>query len=287
MTIVVTGATGNLGGVVVDSLLRRGVPAGEIVAAGRDRDRLAALAGKGVRTATIELGDPASLRAAFEGAERMLLVSGNEIGNRVALHTNAIEAAGDAGVGHVVYTSFPKAATTSILLAAEHRGTEEALAASGLPATVLRNNIYLENYAGRAAEHVASGTILGSAGEGRICSVLRDELAEAAAAVLTTDGHEGAVYELGGEGFTLAELAAAIATRSGRPVEYRDLPVDEFKGVLLGAGLPEAFATILADSDRGAAQGELDVPPDDLQRLLGRPATTMAEAVTAALAGSG
>lgn len=284
MSIVVTGATGKLGGLVVEALLKRGVSADQIVAAGRNLERLGVLSGLGVQTRTISFDDPVSLRAAFEGAGRVLLVSGNEIGSRVALHSNAIDAAKEAGVGLLAYTSFPKADTSSLLLAAEHRGTEHALRASGVPAVALRNNLYLENYAGRVGEHLESGVILGSAGNGRISAAARPELAEAAAVVLTTDGHEGAIYELGGESFSLAELAAEITRQSGRNVEYRDLPVEEFTEILVGAGLPAAFAAILADSDRGASVGDLLVDPGDLNRLLGRPATTMPEAVAAVLA---
>jgi NAD(P)H dehydrogenase (quinone) len=284
MSIVVTGATGQLGGLVVEDLLSRGVPADQIVAAGRNRERLTELGQLGVQTRVIDFDDPASLREAFAGADRVLLVSGNEVGDRVRLHTNAIEAAKAAGVGLVVYTSFPKAAETSVVLAAEHAGTEEALVASGLTYTILRNGIYMENYAGRAAEHAARGTIVGSAGSGRISSAPRAELAEAASVVLTTDGHANKVYELGGDqAFTMDELAAEIARHSGRPVEYQDLPVDEYVKVLVGAGLPEGFARILADSDRGASEGELQLDTGDLARLLGRPVKTMPEAVAEAL----
>ncbi len=283
MSIVVTGATGQLGGLVVEDLLARGVPAEEIVAAGRNADRLAELEGLGVQTRAIDFDDPASLASAFAGADRLLLVSGNEVGDRVRLHTNAIDAAKAAGVKLLVYTSFPKAADTSVLLAGEHADTEQALVASGLTYTILRNGIYMENYAGRASEHAAQGTIAGSAGSGRISSAPRAELAEAAAVVLTTDGHENKVYELGGESFSMDELAAEIARRSGRPVVYQDLPVDEYVKVLVGAGLPEGFARILADSDRGASEGELQLDTGDLARLLGRPVKTMPEAVAEAL----
>jgi NAD(P)H dehydrogenase (quinone) len=286
MSIVVTGATGQLGGLVVGFLLERGVPAGEIVAAGRNRERLAELEALGVSSKVIDFDDPASLRAAFEGADRVLLVSGNEVGDRVRLHGNAIDAAKAAGVNLLVYTSFPKASDTSVLLAGEHSGTEALLAASGVPFTSLRNSLYMENYAGRSLGHIEQGSILGSAGSGRITSAPRAELAEAAAVVLTTDGHENKISELGGDdAFTMDEFAAELARQSGRPVEYKDLPVDEYVQVLVGAGVPEGFAHILADSDRGASVGDLHTGTGDLARLLGRPVTTMPEAVAAALEG--
>jgi NAD(P)H dehydrogenase (quinone) len=286
MSIVVTGATGQLGGLVVENLLQRGVPASEIVVAGRNQDRLAELEKLGVTAKAIDFEDPASLLAAFEGADRVLLVSGNEVGDRVRLHGNAIDAAKAAGVKLLVYTSFPKASDTAVLLAGEHGGTEAKLVASGVPYTALRNSLYMENYAGRAAEHVGQGTILGSAGSGRITSATRAELAEAAAVVLTTDGHENKVYELGGdEAFTMDEFAAELTRQSGRPVEYKDLPVDEYAKILVGAGLPEGFAGIIADNDRGASVGELHTQTGDLARLLGRAPTTMPDAVAAALKG--
>ena len=281
MTIVVTGATGHLGRLAVEALLRRGVPADQITATGRRTETLADLADQGVTVRRSDYTDPASLREVFTGAEKVLLVSGSEVGQRVPQHANAINAAKDAGVSLVAYTSIPKADTSSLILAAEHRATEELLAESGLPHVVLRNSWYIENYTGQLPVYLEHG-IAGAAGEGRVSAATRADLAEAAAAVLTEEGHAGATYELGGPAFTMTELAQVISEATGRPVTYTDMPVEQYVQVLVGAGFPEPVATVFADGDRGAAEGDLYVEPTDLERLLGRPATPLAEAVTAA-----
>lgn len=281
MSVVVTGATGHLGRLIVESLLRRGVPAGQIVALGRSVDRLADLADRGVVVRAADYTDPDSLRAAFADAEKLMFVSGSEVGQRVPQHHNVIEAARRAGVGLVVYTSIAHADTSDLLLAAEHRATEEELRASGLPYVLLRNSWYLENYTGQLANYLAHG-VAGSAGDGRVSAATRADYAEAAAEVLTTEGHAGRVYELGGEAFTMTELAAEVSRQSGRDVRYTDLPVPAYTELLVSAGLPEPYAATLADADRGLARGALYVPVEDLEKLLGRRPTSLAEALRAA-----
>jgi NAD(P)H dehydrogenase (quinone) len=280
MSIVVTGATGQFGRIVVEELLRRGVPAGDVVATGRAVERLADLAERGVVVRRADYTEPETLRAAFAGADRLLFVSGSDAGQRVPQHRAVIAAAVEAGVGQVVYTSILHADTSDLLLAAEHAETERLLAESGLPRVLLRNGWYIENYDIPGA--VQNG-LFGAAGEGRISAATRADLAVAAAAVLATDGHEGKAYELGGEAFTLAEFAAEISRQSGREVTYTDLPEREYVALLVGVGLPEGFAQVLADADRGAAKGALHVETDDLVGLLGRPVTPLADAVRAAL----
>ena len=283
MSVVVTGATGQLGRLIVESLLVRGVPADEITATGRSVEKIADLAERGVRVAATSYQNAAGLDAAFAGADTLVLVSSNDFDDRAGQHRNAVDAAKRAGIGHVVYTSGPKAATSSIQLLADHRATEEALAASGLPTTILRNGWYVENYTGQVPTYLEHGMV-GSAGDGKVSLALRAELAEAAAVVATTDGHVGKVYELGGEAVTLTELAAIVSDVTGAPVAYTDVPVEVFQGILVGAGLPEPVAAIFADVDRGIAGGELQVDPSDLAALLGRPATPVADAVKIALA---
>ena len=284
MSIVVTGATGHLGRLVVEALLDRGVPAGEIVAAGRSTEKLADLADRGVQVRRIDFADPATLAEAFAGADRVLLVSSSEVGQRAAQHRNAIDAAREAGVTLLAYTSIARADTTTMLLAAEHKATEEYLRESGVPFTLLRNGWYLENYTAQLPVTLEHGAILGSAGDGKVSAATRADYAAAAAAVLTGEGHAGQVYELGADQpFTLPELAAEITRQTGTEVVYRDLPVEEYTEVLVGAGLPDQAAAVFADSDLGIARGELLVESGDLSRLAGRPTTSLTDGLAAAL----
>lgn len=281
MSIVVTGATGPLGRLIIESLLDRGVSADQITAVGRNVDRLAELAGRGVVTQRADYDDPASLQAAFAGAEQLMFVSGSEVGKRVVQHGNVVTAAKEAGVGLIVYTSIAHADTSSLVLAAEHKATEQLIKDAGLPYVLLRNSWYLENYTGQLPTYLQHG-VAGAAGDGRVSAATRADYAEAAAAVLTAEGQAGRVYELGGAPFTMTELAAEISRQAGRTISYLDLPVDKYTELLVAAGLPEGYAAVLADGDRGLGQGELEVG-DDLATLLGRAPTTLAEAIRAAL----
>jgi len=214
----------------------------------------------------------------------LLLVSGSAVGQRIPQHTNVIEAAKAAGVGFVGYTSAPYADKSPLALAAEHKATEEVLAASGIPHAVLRNGWYWENYTNDLAGTVERGVLYGAAGEGRVAAAARNDYAEAAAAVLATDGHDGKIYELGGdERLTYAELAAKISEVGGSSVTYENLPEDRYAEVLEGAGVPAPYAKILADSDAGIAAGALDIDSGDLQQLIGRASTPVADVLRAAL----
>ena len=283
MTLVVTGATGHLGRLTVEALLRRGVPAEQITATGRRTETLADLAERGVTVRRADYTDPVSLGEAFAGADRLLLVSSSEVGQRLTQHANAIDAAVAAGIGLVAYTSILKADTSTLSLAEEHRATEGLLADSGVAYVVLRNGWYTENYTAQLPVYLEHG-IVGAAGEGRVSAATRGDFAEAAAAVLTEEGHAGGTYELGGPAFTMTELARVVSEVSGRAVTYTDLPVEQYTQVLVGAGLPEPMAAVYADGDRGIAAGELYVDTADLEKLLGRPATPLADTVTSALA---
>lgn len=285
MKYVITGATGQFGRRVVEALLERDVPADQIVAAGREVGRISDLADRGVQVAAVDYDEVASLRQALRGAGRVLLVSGNEVGKRAAQHDNVINAAKEAGVDLLAYTSIASADQTSMLLAADHQATEKALADSGLPHVLLRNGWYLENYTDQIATFLDYGAVLGSAGDGQVSAATRADYAEAAAVVLLSDNQAGRVYELGGDvAFTLAELARTVAEATGRPVDYRDLPVGDYTQALVGAGLPEPYAAILADSDLGIARGDLLVTTGDLSRLLERRPTTLHDAVQAVVA---
>jgi NAD(P)H dehydrogenase (quinone) len=280
MTIVVTGATGHLGRLALDHLLARGVPATELVGAGRDQAKLAALAeATGVRTATIDYTDPASLDAAFDGADTLVLVSGSEVGQRAAQHGNAVEAAKRAGVSRLVYTSAPKATTSPLILAPEHKATEELIAASGIPATILRNGWYNENYAEAFAQAGATGVHLASTGQGTVSSASRSDYAEAIAAVLTGPDartHVGAVYELSGDtAWTGTEFAATASRVLGREVVFSDSTPEGHLAALKAAGLDEGTAGFVVALDGNIRDGLLGETPGDLGRLIGRPTATL------------
>jgi NAD(P)H dehydrogenase (quinone) len=282
MTIAVTGATGQLGRLVVESLIARGAAPGEIVAVVRDTAKAGGLLALGVEVREGDYDRPETLPAALAGVDRLLLVSSSAVGQRIAQHTAVIDAAKAAGVGFLAYTSILRADTTPVGLAPEHLATEEKIKASGIPYAFLRNGWYYENYAGALAGAVAQGTLYGSAGEGRIAAAARADFAEAAAVVLLSG--EPGVYELAGDhGFTLAELAAETSRQSGAPIAYQNLPVADYQAALVTAGLPEGYAGLLADTDTKIADGHLDDSTGTLSRLLGRPTTPLADAVAAAL----
>lgn len=283
--IVITGASGQLGRLVIQSLLRS-VPASQLVAAVRSPEKAQDLAALGVVVRQADYAQPATLRSAFAGADKLLLISSSEIGQRTAQHRAVIDAAKEAGVKLIAYTSVLHADTSVLGLAGEHRETEAMLKASGLPFVLLRNGWYTENYIASVPAALAHGALLGSAGAGRIASAARADYADAAASVLTQDGQSGQVYELAGDtAYTLADLAAEIAKQSGKPVVYNDMPEAQYKAALVGFGLPEGIAALLSDSDAGAAKGALFDDGRVLSRLIGRPTTPLAASVTAALAG--
>jgi NAD(P)H dehydrogenase (quinone) len=285
MKLLVTGASGHLGHLVVEALLGRGVPASDLVAMARTPESVADLAERGVEVRRADYDDRASLDAAFAGVDRLLLVSGSAVGQRITQHANVIDAAKAAGVGFVAYTSITRADTSDLALAAEHQATEELLAASGVPHALLRNSWYLENYTGQVGTALEHGVVLGAAGEGRVSAATRADYADAAAVVLAGEGHEGAVYELGADrAFTLGEYAAALSRVARREITYRDLSAEDYTAALVAAGLPEGYAAVLADSDRGLSQGALFTDSGDLSRLIGRPTTDVESALRAALA---
>jgi len=273
MTILVTGATGQLGRLVIASLLERGADPQSIVAGARDVAKAADL---GVRVAKLDYNEPESVTAALDGADEVLLISGSEVGKRTEQHKAVIDAAVAAGVTKFVYTSAPKATTSTLVLAPEHKATEELIAASGLPAVILRNNWYTENYVGDVASAAETGVIAAGAGDGRVASASRRDYAEAAAVVLLEDGHIGEVYEVGGDvAWNFAELAEAASEISGRPVEYQALSFDEQVAVLTGAGLDAGTAQFVATLSADIAGGALADTDGTLSRLIGRPTTPL------------
>jgi NAD(P)H dehydrogenase (quinone) len=282
-TYAVTGATGHLGALAIEALLEKGVPVGDVVAVVRDRKKAAPLAARGVQVRAADYTRPETLRTALAGVDRLLLVSGNEVGKRIVQHGNVIDAAKEAGVALIAYTSITRADTTASPLAPEHKASEELLAASGLPHTLLRNNWYVENYTAQLADYLSRGAIVTAAGDGRVAGAARRDYAEAAAVVLTGEGHAGKTYELAGTPFTFKELAATISEISGRDVEYRPVSPGELTGILTGAGLDDGTAGFVVALDESTARGDLDIDGTDLPELLGRPLTPVADVVRAAL----
>lgn len=279
----VTGASGQLGRLVIESLLGK-VPATEIVALVRKPDSIADLAAKGVTVRVFDYDVPETLAPGLAGVTRLLLISGNAIGSRVPQHKAVIDAAKAAGVQLIAYTSLLRAQTSPMQMAVEHKATEELLAASGVPAALLRNGWYTENYLMSAGPAIEHGVLIGSAGAGLVSGAARADYAEAAAVVLAR-GQAGTFELAGDSGFSHAELAAALAEASGKPVAYQDLPQAEYAKALEGAGLPGPFAAILADSDARVADGALFDESKTLSGLIGRPTTPWRETIAAGVKG--
>jgi NAD(P)H dehydrogenase (quinone) len=283
---VVTGATGQLGRLVIEQLLTR-VPASQIIAAVRNPEKAADLAALGVQVRQADYSQPATLDSAFAGAEKVLLISSNEIGQRAVQHQAVIDAAKRANIQLLAYTSVLHADTSALGLAEEHRQTESALQQSGVPFVLLRNGWYTENYTAGIPAALQHGAVFGSASAGRISSADRNDYAVAAALVLTaTEDQAGKVYELAGdESYTLADLAAELSKQSGKQVPYTDLPQADFKAALIQAGLPEFVAELLSDSDAAAAKGALFDDGKQLSRLIGRPTTPLKSTIATTLKG--
>jgi NAD(P)H dehydrogenase (quinone) len=282
-TYAITGATGHLGRLAVDALLRRGVPARNVFALVRRPDKAGELADLGVGVREADYDRPETLGPALEGIERLLLVSSPTPGHRVEQHTNVIRAADAADVGHVVYTSILHADETENVLAPEHAATEDVLQGSGLPFAVARNGWYVENYTGRLDEYLARGEIVGASGEGRVSAATRADYAEAAVSLLTGDiADQQGYWELGGPSFTMTELAATITEVTGTEVTYRDLPPEELTEVLRRAGMAEDTAGFVTALELSTARGELETDSPALENLLGRAPTSLADAIRAA-----
>jgi len=279
--LFVTGATGQLGRLVIDALLET-VPASSVVAGVRHpaKEAAAAIREKGVETRAADYTRPETLASALAGIDRLLLISGNELGRRAEQHRNVITAAKNAGVSLIAYTSILHADTSQLLLAAEHRDTEAALAESGVPFVLLRNGWYTEVYARRIPLAFKSGTFVGAAGDGRISAAARADYARGAATVLAGDDHAGRTYELAGDGsFSLGEFVAAVAEASGKPIVYQNMAANDLRTAALEAGVPEMFAAAMSDTDAGVANGALFEDGRNLSRLIGRPTTPFRDTV--------
>lgn len=281
--IAITGATGQLGRLVIHSLLKS-VPATKLVAAVRNPDKATDLATLGVDVRHADYNQPDSLTAAFEGVEKLLLISSSEVGQRAPQHQAVINAAVQAEIKLLAYTSILHADSSPLMLAGEHQQTEAMLRDSGLPYVLLRNGWYTENYTAGIPAALQNAAIAGCAGDGRLASASRADYAEAAATVLTSPDQAGKVYELAGDdAYTLTELAAEISRQSGQSIAYSDMPENDYRDLLLSIGLPEGFAAALADAETGIANGALFDDSRQLSHLINRPTTPLATSIAEAL----
>ncbi|HEX4504059.1 MAG TPA: SDR family oxidoreductase [Scandinavium sp.] len=281
--IAITGATGQLGQLVIENLLKT-VPANQLVAVVRNPAKAQALSDKGIVVRQGDYTDEASLKAAFQGVAKLLLISGSEVGQRAAQHRNVINAAKAAGVKFIAYTSLLHADKSPLGLHVEHVETEKMLAESGIPYALLRNGWYTENYLASAPPAIEHGVFIGAAGEGKIASATRADYAAAAARVMSEEGHAGKVYELAGDSaWTLSELAAELSKQSGKAVSYQNLSEADFAAALKGVGLPAGLADMLADSDVGASKGGLFDDSHTLSKLIQRPTSPLSVSVKSIL----
>lgn len=281
--IAITGATGQLGQLVIKQLLNT-VPANQIVAIVRNPAKAEALSQQGITVRQGDYADESTMTSALKGVEKLLLISSSEVGQRAIQHQNVINAAKAAGVKFIAYTSLLHADKSPLGLHVEHVATEKALAESGIPYALLRNGWYTENYLASAPPALEHGVFIGAAGEGKIASATRADYAAAAAKVISGDGHAGNVYELAGDhAWTLSELAAELSKQSGKNVTYQNMSEADFAAALKGVGLPAGLADMLADSDVGASKGGLFDDSHTLSKLIGRPTTPLSESIKAIL----
>lgn len=288
--IVVTAASGRYGRLVIDALLRRGVPPHEIVAAARDPQDLPELAAKGVQIRRADYDQPETLVSAFAGADRLLLVPSPVYGQRFVQMARAVRAAVETKVSLIAYAGFINSDTSTLRLGDEHKQTEAAIRATGIPSVMLRNGAYIEVYAGDLGDLggvLQSGVLIGSAGDGKISGASRADFAEAAAAVLTSENQAGKVYELAGTAFTMSDLAATVARLTGKTVRYQNLAEEQYATALAGYGVPQVMAEVIADTSAAAERGDWYSESDHLRRLLGRPSSPFAEVVRQTLGRNG
>ncbi|RQW61820.1 SDR family oxidoreductase [Vibrio viridaestus] len=280
--IAVTGATGQLGKLVISSLIKKGIAAEEIVAVVRDPQKAGILAAQGVELRQADYNNPAAFQKALNGVQKLLLISSSEVGQRYEQHTNVINAAKANNVELIAYTSLLHCDRSPLGLAEEHKATEAYLAEQGVPYVLLRNGWYTENYLASVSPAIENGAFIGCAGDGKISSATRQDYAEAAASVLVSDEEQsGKTYELAGDSsYTLSELAQLISEVTSKTVPYVNMAEEEYEATLKGAGLPGPIANLLANSDSGAAQGGLYDDSGTLSTLIGRPTTTLKAALS-------
>jgi NAD(P)H dehydrogenase (quinone) len=281
--IAVTGANGHLGQLVIEGLLER-VPPNQIIATVRSLEKVSRLRTRGVQVREADYSRPETLNTALHGAERVLLISVDEVSQRFNLHKAVIDASKEAKVELLVYTSLLRADTSEIFLAREHRQTEDYIRASDLPFVILRNGWYFENHTSALESAIEHGALLGSSNDGRFASASRADYAAAAAAVLTQAVSRSKTYELAGDqSFSMTELASEVSRQIGREIPYRNLSGEEYAALLLGLGVPQGVIDVIVDADAKAIRGDLDSTSRDLNRLIARHTTTLFDAVSSAL----
>ncbi|MDR7088369.1 SDR family oxidoreductase [Cellvibrio fibrivorans] len=282
--IAITGATGQLGRLVIEQLLQN-IPANQLIALVRNPAKASDLQARGLQVRAADYTQPAALEAALQGVEKLLLISSSEVGQRLEQHRNVVAAAKRSGVTLLAYTSILNAQDSQMDLAHEHRETEQLIKASGIPFVLLRNGWYTENYTAGIPTALQFNVLLGSAGDGKISLAARADYAAAAAEVLVRDDQAGKIYELAGDAaYTLADFAAELSRQTGKQIPYNNLPEAEYRGILQNAGLPDWLASLLASSDASAAQGALFDESHQLSRLIGRATTPLADTIRTALA---
>ncbi|QYA99794.1 NAD(P)H-binding protein (plasmid) [Rhodococcus sp. USK10] len=282
MTILVSGASGHLGRLILNSLIARGVPTPELVAGARSPQRLDDLRTRGIRTVAFDYDDPTTLRAGLEGIDRFVLVSVSQPDTPVTQHDAVIAAAAAADLQALAYTSVYRASESALPLAPIHAAAERAIAATSIPAVILRNNSYTELYLGPLMQARQTGVIAAAAGNGRIAGATRLDLADAAAAAILDDSYLGQVLELSGDtAFSYADIAAAATEIFGRPVTYRALTVEQLREGLTAAGLDAHTVGVLTRLDAAIAAGDLDSTDRTLGRMIGRPTTTLHDVLRA------
>lgn len=284
MKIAITGATGQLGTLVIQALLQgaqsSGIQAQDIVALVRNKDKATALTSLGIQLRHFDYDQADMLAPALDGVDKLLLISANEVGRRTPQHQAVIQAAIEAGVPYIAYTSLLNASDSPLGLAQEHRETEQLIRDSGLKYTFLRNNWYSENYLASIEHVIAQGVLYGSAQDGRISAASRAEYAQAAARVMASSGHEDKVYELAAsQSFSLSELAQAIGSASGTEVRYQNLSPTDYQQALTQAGLPAGLVDVIVDADVHTVNGAMYSARQDLEQLLGHPTQSIADRV--------
>lgn len=280
MKLLVTGATGKFGIKVVETLLKT-IPTSQLAVSVRNPEKAEELRARGVDVRQGDFDHPETLDAAFAGVDRLLLVSADgDNETRIRQHANAVAAAERAGVGFIAYTSLAKAQESTNLFAPTHQATEEAILKTGIPYSFLRNNWYLENEISSIQGVMAGAPWVTSAGDGKVGWALQQDYAEAAAAVLSGDGHENTVYELSGKVLTQEEIAAALGSVLGKEVIVQQVDDATYADIMQAAGVPDFVIPILVEIQRSIRVGSLDVESNDFEKLLGRPATPIQEGLS-------